>query len=165
MPSVNLRPYGTILLAAIAGCSVSAIAVAVAYPLAPSLYLPPAIAKFRTPHTTPQALRQGDGGERLIFVDVRSPAEYAADHIAGSVLIPLTDIEADIGLKHLAELAKANPGATLVLYCQTGPRSVRAYQRLQAVGWDDTGNYVVLRGGIEAWRVLEPVPNPQRTES
>lgn len=152
MPAVKLPLRRIVMLSAIACLGVSATALAATYQLTSTMHVPTAIASLRSPQVTPQQIQQGELGDNLIFVDVRSPEEHAEDRIANSVLIPLPDIEADFGLKQLGELANADPEATIVLYCQTGPRSFRAYQRLKQVGLATGRNYVVLRGGLKAWR-------------
>jgi rhodanese-related sulfurtransferase len=97
-------------------------------------------------------LRQGRL-KPVILIDVRSPEEYAEDHIGQSLLVPLTDIEADFGVKRVRAIAQASGNShqsqpTIVLYCTSGMRSVKAYQRLAKTGL----NIVVLSGGITAWR-------------
>lgn len=93
----------------------------------------------------------------VILIDVRSPEEYTDDHIAESLLVPLTDIEASFGVKRILaiaqESAKSNQTQpTIVLYCTSGMRSVKAYQHLEKTGL----KFVVLAGGIKSWRQAIP---------
>lgn len=88
-----------------------------------------------------------------LLVDVRSPEEYAEDHIAGSQWVPLTDIQAGFGTKRVQAIAQAatkpgQPQPTIVLYCHSDPRSIRAYQALEQTNL----KLAVLTGGIVAWR-------------
>lgn len=93
----------------------------------------------------------------VILIDVRSAEEYVEDHIGKSQLIPLSDIQAGFGIKAIRAIAKAStqsnqPQPTLVLYCTAGPRSIKAYKQLEKTGL----NFVVLSGGIKAWRQVVP---------
>ncbi|NES84475.1 MAG: hypothetical protein F6K10_25420 [Moorea sp. SIO2B7] len=95
--------------------------------------------------------------ERIIFIDVRTPEEYAEDHIDDSILIPLIDIEAGFGINKIKNIANHIQQSeqnypTIVLYCTSGYRSLKAYKALEASGL----NSVVLAGGIKAWRKMIP---------
>jgi rhodanese-related sulfurtransferase len=87
---------------------------------------------------------------------VRSPDEYTEDHIGESQLVPLDDIKAGFGIKEIRTIIKTKPQnptqPTLVLYCGSGQRSVKAYKQLENTGL----NFVVLKGGIKAWRKVVP---------
>jgi rhodanese-related sulfurtransferase len=66
-------------------------------------------------------------GEELVLVDVREPMEW-----------------------RIARL----PGATLVLYCHHGVRSLQALEHLRRAGFTRLRN---LSGGIDAWsREVDP---------
>ena len=75
------------------------------------------------------------------LVDVRTPGEYAAVHIAGGCNIPLDGLD-----EHLDEL-RQSPGPVL-LVCQAGARARRAEERLRKAGARDLR---LLDGGIAAW--------------
>lgn len=90
--------------------------------------------------------------ERLhILVDVRQPAEYAAGHIPGAVLIPLPEIE-----KRLDELGTDQD---LIFYCRTGGRSAVAATLVRDAGIS-TGSIRHLVGGITGWdgQRLQDIP-------
>ena len=76
----------------------------------------------------------------LIWIDVRTPAEFAAGHIPGAINAPLDQIE--------QFTAKARPDTDLLLYCQQGGRAVQAHQRLKA---QLKARIWLLHGGYEAW--------------
>ena len=77
-------------------------------------------------------------GARL--VDVRTPAEFAAGHIAGALNLPLQQLD-----RRLAELEpKAAP---VVLYCRSGQRSANAARRLKSVGFGAVHNL----GAMTRW--------------
>ncbi len=73
-------------------------------------------------------------------VDVRTPGENAAGHIAGSVNVPLSRLEA-----RLPELPKDRP---LLLYCAGGYRSSIAASLLRQHGFTDVSE---IAGGMTAW--------------
>ncbi len=93
-------------------------------------------------------LQQGDP---VYLLDVRQPWENEHCQLAGSVLIPLPELPARI-----AEIEPA-AGATIVVYCHHGVRSLSGAAIVQQAGFE---NVVSLAGGIEAWslRVDPKVP-------
>ncbi len=118
--------------------------------------IPTLITNWTTKQVTVNQLQHGQL-KPIILIDVRSPEEYAEDHISQSLLVPLSDIEAGDGVKQIRALVPTPPSShhsqpTLVLYCRSGQRAVKAYQHLQKTGL----NFVVLDGGITAWRQVVP---------
>lgn len=65
----------------------------------------------------------------VLLIDVRSPGEYSAGHIAGAISVPLDGIEFDI--THIAP-DKSTP---MLLYCRSGARSHRACEILSSIGY------------------------------
>ncbi|WP_240504542.1 rhodanese-like domain-containing protein [Tsuneonella mangrovi] len=74
-----------------------------------------------------------------ILVDVRSPEEFAAGHIAGAVNQPLESFD--------PAKVPQEVGKQTVLYCRTGKRSEIAAGKMAKAGEDATH----LTGGIVAW--------------
>ncbi|MBD2016862.1 hypothetical protein H6F96_23205 [Microcoleus sp. FACHB-53] len=114
------------------------------------------IASFNTKQITVAELQQGKV-KSVVLIDVRSPEEYVEDHIGQSLFVPLTYIEAGVGVKRIRDIAQASTQSnhtqpTIVLYCTSGMRSVKAYQKLEKTGL----NLVVLKGSITAWRKAIP---------
>ena len=81
-------------------------------------------------------------GDRVTVVDVRSPGEFAAAHIAGSYNLPLDALPSVA-----AELGRALH-APVVLVCQSGARARQAETELRAAGVERAR---VLDGGVSAW--------------
>ena len=75
-------------------------------------------------------------------IDVRTPAEYAAAHVPGSVNVPLPDLD-----EHRAELTAPGAGPT-VLVCRSGRRAAAAEAQLRKAGLTEMH---VLDGGVEEW--------------
>lgn len=63
-----------------------------------------------------------------VFLDVRTPEEVAAGAVTGALTIPLAEIQA-----RFAELPKDK---TLLVYCRSGARSMKASEFLLAKGLD-----------------------------
>lgn len=79
----------------------------------------------------------------VTVVDVRTPGEFAAGHLAGAVNI---DIEGGSFEQEVADLPK---DATYVVYCQSGNRSGTATKQLADLGFTDLYD---VEGGIIAWQ-------------
>lgn len=70
-----------------------------------------------------------------VVVDVRTPAEFAAGHIAGAINI---DVESGDFSNAIVSLDKS---ATYIVYCHSGRRSAIAADQMKAAG------FTVLDGG------------------
>ena len=77
-------------------------------------------------------------GEQLLLVDVRTPAEHAALHVPGVVLMPLDQ---------LGPQAVPRDQGVVHLLCQSGGRATRAAETLSAAGIA----CCVVDGGTQAW--------------
>ena len=81
-----------------------------------------------------------EAGE-IVLVDVRETAEYEQEHIAGSVLCPLSVFDPNLFPKI--------PDKVVVLHCAIGKRSAAAAKKLINNGHSRIAN---LQGGIKAWK-------------
>jgi rhodanese-related sulfurtransferase len=75
-----------------------------------------------------------------LLIDVRTPGEYAAGHIAGSVNIPVEELA--------GRLDEVPQGTPIVVYCRSGNRSATASRILVDAGYSN----VYDLGGIIAWQ-------------
>ncbi|MCR6110089.1 rhodanese-like domain-containing protein [Bacillus sp. A301a_S52] len=80
------------------------------------------------------------GNKKWQFVDVRTPDEYARNHIKGFNNIPLHDLTT-----RLDELSNTKE---IVLICQSGMRSNKASKILIKKGFTKVMN---IHGGISSW--------------
>ncbi|MGV2831144.1 molybdopterin-synthase adenylyltransferase MoeB [Myxosarcina sp. GI1(2024)] len=107
-----------------------------------------AAAKEQTaiPEMTVRELKQliDSGSNDFVLLDVRNPNEYEIARIAGSVLIPLSEIEDGSGIPKIKELVN---GHHLVAHCKLGGRSAKALNILKQAGIEGTN----VKGGITAW--------------
>ncbi len=76
------------------------------------------------------------------LLDVRTPGEFEAEHIAGAYNVPLDTLD-----EHAAEI-RAGVAEPVVLVCRSGQRARKAEAALLAVGMT---NLRVLDGGLTAW--------------
>lgn len=90
-----------------------------------------------------QTLSEVIKDKKTLFVDVRTPQEYASGHIASAVNIPLDQL-----MGRMDELKHAE--GPIVLYCRSGNRSGMAQLLLQAQGFRNLHN----GGGLDDLRHL-----------
>jgi len=83
-----------------------------------------------------------DATSDALLLDVRTPVEYEEAHIDGSVLHPLTELDAD-KVRALAE-----GRSSCVVICRSGNRAKQAAEKLMAAG---IASVHVLDGGVMAW--------------
>src|SRR5215468_2619954 len=86
--------------------------------------------------------RRLEAGEPLALVDVRDPDEYRDGHIEDAANISRGFLEFRIGG------AVADPATPVVLYCQSGLRSMLASKVLKDLGYSTVIN---LKGGYQKW--------------
>ena len=83
-----------------------------------------------------------DSEEGYIILDVRTPEEFAAGHIAGAILIP----DYEIGEK--AESILTDKDQLILVYCRSGRRSKNAANELATLGYTNIKEF----GGINDWK-------------
>ncbi|MBE9070203.1 rhodanese-like domain-containing protein [Leptolyngbya cf. ectocarpi LEGE 11479] len=86
-------------------------------------------------------LKQWLENQEALLLDVREPAEYAAEHIPGARLMPLSSFDANT-LWTLSD-------RKIVLQCQSGKRSAQAAQKMFEAGFDKVAH---LQGGLPTWK-------------
>ena len=86
--------------------------------------------------------RRRAAGEPLALIDVRDPDEYRDGHIEDATNISRGFLEFRVGT------AVTDPSTPVVLYCQTGLRSLLAAKALKELGYQ---NVINLQGGFQKW--------------
>jgi addiction module HigA family antidote len=81
-----------------------------------------------------------EAGE-VVLVDVRETKEYDLEHIAGALLMPLSELDADV--------FPVLTDKKLVLHCAIGKRSAAAGRMLIKAGH---GRVLHMEGGLTAWK-------------
>ena len=93
---------------------------------------------------TPQQLRAAFEAGEVAIIDVRTPQEFAFEHIHGALLAPLATFEP----RHLP----AQEGKRLVFHCGSGVRSRKVAEACLAAGMHPVAH---LDGGFAAWKAAE----------
>jgi phage shock protein E len=124
-----------VLTAAMMGCGNAAPppADAAAAP-APLTAAAPAAAADPAGSATPAAASRAAAEAGPVLLDVRTPEEFAAGHVEGTLHIPLQDLE-----RRQAELEPFRD-RDIVVYCRSGRRAASAIQMLQANGFSRLSN-------------------------
>jgi rhodanese-related sulfurtransferase len=78
--------------------------------------------------------------DAIVLIDVREPNEYAAAHIKGARLVPLSRFD-PAGLP-------TGEGKPIVFHCGIGGRSAKAVAVCQRAGLSIDSH---MKGGIQAW--------------
>jgi rhodanese-related sulfurtransferase len=90
--------------------------------------------------------------QNTLLLDARTPAEFEKVHIEGSVLHPLSQLDA-------AQVAKLAAGKDqCILVCRSGNRARQAAEKLKTSG---LAALCILDGGVQAWEA-EGVPLNRR---
>jgi rhodanese-related sulfurtransferase len=84
---------------------------------------------------------RSQAGDGLVFVDVRTPEEFASGRVPGAVNIPVKQLPS-----RLAELGKDD---RLVVYCERGTRSAVAVDTLLQAGYTNVSQ---MTGDMVGWR-------------
>jgi rhodanese-related sulfurtransferase len=113
----------------------------------------PAGYRFRPEYEiAPRQAQEVIGCGEALLVDCRTPEEHATAKIAGSLLIPLAELEQRF--EEIQEALEDAPDRPVVVYCHHGMRSLRATTFLQAKGIPQA---LSLAGGIDLWsQVMDP---------
>ena len=72
-------------------------------------------------------------------IDVRTPEEHEAGHIAGDRHVPLDEVDGAAG--------SLDRSAPVIFYCRGGERSAMAAEAFAASGWSAHS----IEGGLVAW--------------
>ena len=86
------------------------------------------------------ALRES--GQEFVLLDVREEDEYAIAKIAGSMLLPMSQLR-----DRVAELEE-HRDRLIVVHCHHGGRSMQVTQALRSHGFEKVQN---MAGGIDQW--------------
>ncbi len=78
---------------------------------------------------------------KLLLIDVREPAEYAAERIHGALLYPLSTFD--------AAALPADGSRRVIIHCGSGKRSLTAAEKRLAAGQSHAAH---MGGGIAAWK-------------
>jgi rhodanese-related sulfurtransferase len=80
--------------------------------------------------------------KNVALLDVRTPEEFAQEHIEGAILIPVQDLNANLSKLQSVKNKK------IIVYCHSGTRSVAASRILVNNGFVPLN----VTGGISQWK-------------
>ena len=89
-------------------------------------YIKPQGSRNYTSLNTKEAKEMLDSNKDIILIDVRTRGEYDSGHLRGSKNIPLDQLD--------NRLSKLPRNKDIMIYCQTGGRSIRAVRKLEFAG-------------------------------
>ena len=95
----------------------------------------------KTKDLTPAQVKAALDAREILLIDVREPAEFAVEQIAGAVNVPLSTFDPKV-------LPDAG-GRTIVLQCAGGKRSAMAVDQCRKAGQVIETH---LAGGLMAWK-------------
>lgn len=101
------------------------------------------VTDYPTENSSDKQTSNGNASQTQL-VDVRTPAEYEAGHIPGSIHIPIESLR-----ERMNELSKEQP---VVTYCKVGQRGYLATKLLNQSGFDSAN----LSGGYTSWSRVFP---------
>ena len=81
--------------------------------------------------------------DKAVFVDVRGENAYQTSHLPGAINIPMEHLD------KRQDRLKRFSDRTIIVYCDSGQRTLKAVNALTAQGWS---NVHQLKGGLNAWR-------------
>lgn len=81
--------------------------------------------------------------KNITVLDVRTPEEFAQEHIKGALLIPVQILN-----NNLSKLSK-DKGKKILVYCRSGNRSIAASRILAKNGFIPLN----VQGGISQWKI------------
>ncbi|MCB9815818.1 DUF1573 domain-containing protein [Candidatus Nomurabacteria bacterium] len=100
----------------------------------------------------PYEIYPGDVAEKIknndniVLLDVRTPEEYAENHLKGALLLPVQELsQQSLNAIGLGENAKDKE---IYLYCRSGSRSQTAYNIMRSLGYT---NIKSVAGGMIHW--------------
>lgn len=83
-----------------------------------------------------------DAGDDFVFLDVRTPEEYAEAHISTAENLPVDSIDAGTAGEFIP-----STDTPVVVYCRSGHRAGIALDTLKSLGYTNVKNM----GGISEW--------------
>ena len=116
-------------------------------------YLKPKEARNYASLDTEAAMDMTKQDSNLLIIDVRNRDEYNTEHLRGAKNIPIDQFE-----KRLSKLPRDKD---IIVYCNTGARSIRAIRQLEVAGFTRLYH---MHQGIRGWKKAD-YPTVRRSGS
>ena len=104
-------------------------------------YLKPKESRNYTSITTGEAKKMLENNQNIILIDVRNEEEYNFEHLQGAKNIPIDKLD-----KRMKRLPRDKD---IMIYCQTGARSIRAIRKLEVNGYSRLFH---MHEGLRGWK-------------
>lgn len=98
--------------------------------------------KSSVTHVDPATAEKRIAESRVVVLDIRTPQEYAAGHLAGARNLDFN------GADFAQKLAQLDRNQTYLVHCASGRRSTQSLETFQKLGFTSV---LHLDGGIKAW--------------
>jgi rhodanese-related sulfurtransferase len=105
-------------------------------------YLKPKESRNYTSINTDEARRMLENDQNIMLIDVRNENEYNSEHLKNAKNIPLNQLE-----KRIKKLPRDKD---IIIYCQTGSRSIRAIRKLEVNGFNRLSH---MHEGLRGWKI------------
>ncbi len=94
------------------------------------------VSAFAAEHTKDslKVVKENVDAKKAVLIDVREKSEWDKGHVEGAVFLPLSELQAGVEPKSLAE--KMPKGKIIYTHCVVGKRSVTAGNILEKQGYD-----------------------------
>ena len=94
------------------------------------------VSAFAAEHTKDslKVVKESVDAKKAVLIDVREKSEWDKGHVEGAVFLSLSDLQAGVEAKSLAE--KMPKGKIIYTHCVVGKRSVTAGNILEKQGYD-----------------------------
>jgi rhodanese-related sulfurtransferase len=93
---------------------------------------------------TPQEVKERFDRNEIVLIDVRTPAEYAFEHIPGAMLFPMSSFN--------PEKLPPQDKKPIVFHCGSGKRSYKVVEKCAASGLTKLAH---MEGGFGAWKAAK----------
>ncbi len=98
----------------------------------------------KVPTVEPEIVKQAmDAHEKYILLDVRTPEEFGRGKLAGSINVPVDEVNGKI------KSIIADTSEKIYVYCLSGARSSVAVETMMKLGYTNVFN---MSHGLLAWR-------------
>ncbi|MEI2387320.1 rhodanese-like domain-containing protein [Breoghania sp. JC706] len=93
---------------------------------------------------TPEEVKERLDRDEIVLIDVRTPAEYSFEHIAGAMLFPMSSFDPG--------KLPVQTGKPIVFHCGSGIRSKAIADRCAQAGIAPLAH---MGGGFNAWKAAK----------
>ena len=90
---------------------------------------------------TPEEVQRGIANRSILLIDVRTPVEYAWEHVHGALLMPMAGFD--------PAALPTDTDRQIVFHCGSGTRSKIVAEKCLEAGWPTVTH---MDGGMAGWK-------------